>query len=453
MNKDNKKIDLSLGKEDFYKAYGRSKIVSCFTLGCRVNVYETEAITESFTKNGYEVVDFEDFADVYVINTCTVTNIGDKKSRKMLRKAKKLNPYAIVVAAGCYAQVSPDEISEIEEVDIVVGTKDKSKIVDFVNDYILTKEKKNYVNNIMTVREFEEMEVDEYHDKTRAFLKIQDGCDRYCSYCLIPYARGPVRSRPIENIINQVKGLVANGFKEVILSGIHISSYGKDLKEYNLVDVVEMLSKIEGLKRIRIGSIEPMFFTDGVLDRLKKVESFCPHFHLSLQSGCDETLKRMNRKYTSIEYNEVLERIRSAFKDASITTDIIVGFPGETDEEFNETYKFLSDIKLSKMHIFKYSERKGTKAEALPGKVDPKKKEERSRALTELDKINEVEFMKKYLNKEMKVLFEEEKEGIYMGYTENYIKVTISSPIRVTGQILNCKLSGIQGDGIIGKLI
>ncbi|KMT21646.1 tRNA (N(6)-L-threonylcarbamoyladenosine(37)-C(2))-methylthiotransferase MtaB [Clostridium cylindrosporum] len=429
------------------------KKVALYTLGCRVNVYETEAITESFTKNGYEVVDFEDFADVYVINTCTVTNIGDKKSRKMLRKAKKINPEAIVVAAGCYAQVSPEEIAEIEEVDIVVGTSDKSKIVDFVNEYKLSSEKKNYVNNIMSVREFEEMEIDEYHDKTRAFLKIQDGCDRYCSYCLIPYARGPVRSRDIDSIENQVKGLVENGFKEVILSGIHISSYGKDLGSENLVDVVEILSKIEGLERIRIGSIEPMFFSEGVLERLKAVKSFCPHFHLSLQSGCDETLKRMNRRYTADEYREVVDRIRDTFEDAAITTDIIVGFPGETDEEFEATYKFLSEIKLSKMHIFKYSERKGTKAAMLSGKVDPKKKEERSKILTELDEKCMVEFMEKYLGREMKVLFEEEKEGIFMGYTENYIKIIISSDTRLTGKILSCRLNNISGDGIIGELI
>ena len=429
------------------------KKVALYTLGCRVNVYETEAITESFTKRGYDIVDFEDYADVYVINTCTVTNVGDKKSRKMLRKAKKTNPNAVVVAAGCYAQVSPDEISEIEEVDIVVGTKDKSKIVDFVDDYIKTNEKKNYVNNIMSVREFEEMEVDEYHDKTRAFLKIQDGCDRYCSYCLIPYARGPVRSRPIENIESEVKNLVSNGFKEVILSGIHISSYGKDLRSYNLVDAIEIISKIEGIERIRIGSIEPMFFTEGVLDRLKAVKSFCPHFHLSLQSGCDETLKRMNRRYTSEEYKEVVDRIRETFKDASITTDVIVGFPGETEEEFNKTYSFLKDIKLSKMHIFKYSERKGTKAALLDGKVDPNIKEERSKALIDLDKKNEVEFMRKFINEKMKVLFEEEKEGIFVGYTENYIKVTVKSDKDLTGKILQCTLKNVCEDHIEGELI
>ncbi|MEG0371529.1 MAG: tRNA (N(6)-L-threonylcarbamoyladenosine(37)-C(2))-methylthiotransferase MtaB, partial [Clostridium sp.] len=398
------------------------KKVALYTLGCRVNVYETESITESFVKSGYEVVDFEDIADVYVINTCTVTNIGDKKSRKMLRKAKKQNPEAIVVAAGCYAQVSPDEILSIEEVDIVVGTSDKSKIVDFVNNYRENKQKKNYVNNIMSIREFEEMEIDEYQDKTRAFLKIQDGCDRYCSYCLIPYARGPVRSRPIQNIETQVKNLVGNGFKEVILSGIHISSYGKDLETVNLIDVVELLSKIKGLERIRIGSIEPTFFTDEVLEKLRKVDALCPHFHLSHQSGCDETLNRMNRKYTTQEYKEVVERIRCTFKHASITTDIIVGFPGETDEEFEKTYKFLSEIKLSKLHIFKYSERKGTKAATLGGKIDPKKKEERSARLNELDRKCEVEFMQKYIKTTQKVLFEAERQGIYMGYTENYIK-------------------------------
>ncbi|MEF9953195.1 MAG: tRNA (N(6)-L-threonylcarbamoyladenosine(37)-C(2))-methylthiotransferase MtaB [Clostridium sp.] len=429
------------------------KKVALYTLGCRVNQYETESITESFTKKGYEVVDFEGYADVYVINTCTVTNIGDKKSRKMLRKAKKTNPESVVVAAGCYAQVSPDEISSIEEVDVVVGTSDKSKIVDFVEEFISTNEKKNYVNNIMSVREFEEMDIDEYQDKTRAFLKIQDGCDRYCSYCLIPYARGPVRSRPLDNIVSQVRSLVANGFKEVILSGIHISSYGKDLKTHNLVDVVEVLSKTIGLERIRIGSIEPMFFSEGVLERLKNVKSFCPHFHLSLQSGCDETLKRMNRRYTTEEYKDVVNRIRETFEDASITTDIIAGFPGETDQEFEETYRFLSDIKLAKMHIFKYSERKGTKAEQLDGKVNPIVKEERSKALIELDGKNEREYMEKYLGKTMNVLFEEAHNGVYTGYTVNYLKVIVTSDTKLRGRILKCTLKSIEGDGIIGEII
>ncbi|MEG2893348.1 MAG: tRNA (N(6)-L-threonylcarbamoyladenosine(37)-C(2))-methylthiotransferase MtaB [Clostridium sp.] len=429
------------------------KKVALYTLGCRVNQYETESITESFTKKGYEVVDFEDYADVYVINTCTVTNIGDKKSRKMLRKAKKTNEDSVVVAAGCYAQVSPEELSSIEEVDIVVGTSDKSKIVDFVEEFLQTKEKKNYVNNIMSVRDFEEMDIDEYQDKTRAFLKIQDGCDRYCSYCLIPYARGPVRSRPLENIVEQVRSLVANGFKEIILSGIHISSYGKDLKTHNLVDVVETLSKTIGLERIRIGSIEPMFFSEGVLERLKKVKSFCPHFHLSLQSGCDETLKRMNRRYTTKEYKDVVDKIRDTFEDASITTDIIAGFPGETHEEFNETYKFLSDIKLSKMHIFKYSERKGTKAEMLDGKINPQVKEERSKALIELDLKNERQYMEKYLGRTMDVLFEEAHDGVYTGYTVNYLKVIVTSNTKIRGRILKCTLQSIEGDGIIGEII
>lgn len=449
----NLKVDLNLNSEDFFEKYNRKKIIATYTLGCRVNVFETEAIAKSFTNKGYSIVDFEEFADVYIINTCTVTNVGDKKSRKMLRKAKKANENAIVVAAGCYAQVSPEDVSQIEEVDLIVGTSDKSKIIDFVEEYLKTNKKKSYVDNIMTSRKFEEMELDEYHDKTRAFLKIQDGCDRYCSYCLIPYARGPVRSNPIENIEAQVKGLVSNGFKEVILSGIHISSYGKDLKSYNLVDVIERLSKIEGLERIRIGSIEPMFFTNGVLEKLKTFKNFCPHFHLSLQSGCDETLERMNRRYTTKEYKSVVDRIREVFVDASITTDIIVGFPGETDKEFEETYKFLSEISLSKLHIFKYSERKGTKAEALSGKVDPKKKDERSRLLSLLDNKCEKEFIGKYIGKEIKVLFEEEKEGFFTGYTENYIKVSVLSDKDITGEILLCVINKIENGIAFAKIV
>lgn len=447
------KSDLRLNKEDFLEKYNRNKKVATYTLGCRVNVFETEAIANSFLSKGYEIVDFEEFADVYIINTCTVTNVGDKKSRKTLRKAKKVNPNGIVVAAGCYAQVSPEEVQKIDEVDLVVGTSDKSKIIDFVEEYLETQVKKSYVNNIMSVRKFEEMELEEYHDKTRAFLKIQDGCDRYCSYCLIPYARGRVRSNPLEKIEAQVKELVKNGFKEVILSGIHISSYGKDLKSHNLVDVIEALSKIEGLQRIRIGSIEPIFFTEGVLERLKSIDKFCPHFHLSLQSGCDETLKRMNRRYTSKEYKDVVDKIREAFEDASITTDIIVGFPGETDGEFDETFEFMSSIRLSKLHIFKYSERKGTKAESLPHKVDSKKKDERSKILSELDYICEKEFMEKHIGREMRVLIEEEKEGIFTGYTENYIKVGVKSEKDITGQILLCSLEKIEQDMVFSKLI
>jgi threonylcarbamoyladenosine tRNA methylthiotransferase MtaB len=422
------------------------KKVALYTLGCRVNQYETEAMAESFIKKGYKVVDFDEFADVYVINTCTVTNVGDRKSRQMIRKTKKINPEAVVVAAGCYAQVSPDEVAGIEGVDVVVGTADKGKIADLVEEFLKDKKQIKHVGNIMSLREFEELEIDEYQDKTRAFLKIQDGCDRFCSYCLIPFARGPVRSRTPENIEKEVKKLSQNGFKEIILSGIHVASYGKDLGGIRLVDIVELIDKIEGIERIRIGSIDPTFFTEGVIDRLRAVKKFCPHFHLSLQSGCDDTLKRMNRHYTTSEYKDIVEKLRDAFEDASITTDIIVGFPGETEEEFNTTYEFLKDIKLSKMHIFKYSPRKGTRAEQLKNPVSPEEKERRSKVLIELDEKLEREFIEKFIDRKMDVLFEEGVNNIYSGYTKNYIRVEVESCDDLTGKILDVKLIENLGD-------
>lgn len=429
------------------------KKVALYTLGCRVNQYETEAMAESFIKRDYKVVDFDEFADVYVINTCTVTSIGDKKSRQMIRKSKKINPDAVVVAAGCYAQVSPDEVAGIEGVDIIVGTADKNKIPELVDEYNKDKKQIKHVGNIMSIREFEELEIDEYQDKTRAFLKIQDGCDRYCSYCLIPYARGPVRSRNPDNILNEVRKLADNGFKEIILSGIHVASYGKDTKEADLVDIIEQISSVRGIERVRIGSIDPTFFKSDIISRLSRVNKFCPHFHLSLQSGCNETLKRMNRHYTTEEYKRTVEELRKVFDDVSITTDIIVGFPGETEEEFNQTYKFLSDLKLSKMHVFKYSPRKGTRASELNDQVTPEEKERRSKLIIELDRNNEREFINKFLNSEMDVLFEETEGNISKGYTKNYIKVEARTDNNLAGNILKVRFVKNRGDYAEGCIV
>lgn len=428
------------------------KKIALYTLGCRVNQYETEAIAETFIKQGYSLVNFDEYADIYVINTCTVTNISDKKSRNMIRRVKKINPEAVVAAVGCYAQVAAEEISKIEGVDVVVGTSDKGKIAFLVEEFINNKKQIVHVENIMNVREFEELEIDEYQERTRAFLKVQDGCDRYCSYCLIPYARGPVRSRDPINIIKEVEKLAANGFKEIILSGIHVASYGKDLKNITLTDIVEKIDCINGIERIRIGSVEPMFFTADIINRLSKLNKFCPHFHLSLQSGCDETLKRMNRSYTTSEYRSTVEAIRSSFIDPSITTDVIVGFPGESEEEFNATYEFLSELKLSKMHIFKYSPRKGTKAEKYENQVSSEIKDYRSNSLLELDINLEKEFINKFVNKEMSVLFEVGSNNEYSGYTKNYLKVIINSNTDITGQIHNVRITEAfndYGKGII----
>lgn len=429
------------------------KKAALYTLGCRVNQYETEAIAESFIKKGYEIVNFDDYADVYVINTCTVTNMSDRKSRQMIRKAKKTNPDAVVVAAGCYAQVSPEEALKIEGVDIVIGTSEKGRIFELVEEYKKKGRKINFVSNIMNIRSFEELEIDEYQDRTRAFLKIQDGCDRYCSYCLIPYARGPVRSRNPQNIFNEVLKLSRKGFKEIILSGIHVASYGKDIGNVNLVDIIKGINEIEGIERIRIGSVDPTFFTDKVIDEISKVKKLCPHFHLSLQSGCDETLKRMNRHYTASEYKSIVESLRKAFKDVSVTTDVIVGFPGETDEEFKKTYDFLKDIKLSKMHIFKYSPRKGTRAAAYKDQVKPDIKENRSKILLELDEILEREFIESFVSKKMDVLFEELNDGVSCGYTRNYIKVSVNTKKDLSGEIHDVLLKKCEGNYALGCLL
>lgn len=428
------------------------KKVALYTLGCRVNQYETEGIAEKFIKSGYEVVDFDNYADVYVINTCTVTSISDKKSRKMLRKAKKINTESVIVAAGCYAQVSPNEIAQIDEVDIIVGTDEKGKIPQLVEDFIRDRKKIKHIDNIMSIREFEELEIDEYQDKTRGFLKIQDGCDRFCSYCMIPYARGPVRSRKPDNVMKEIRKLASNGYKEIILSGIHVASYGKDLGNIGLSDIIEMASKIDGIERIRIGSVDPMFFSNDVIKKLGNINKFCPHFHLSLQSGCDETLIRMNRRYTTREYEDVINKLRGTFTDVSITTDIIVGFPGETDEEFDTTYKFLERIKLSKMHIFKYSPRKGTKAAEIEDHITPEIKEKRSSALIKLDEKLEREFIEKYIGKTVDVLFEEGNNDTYNGYTKNYLRVQTNSDKDIRGDIIKAKLVQNKGNLAIGNI-
>lgn len=429
------------------------KKLALYTLGCRVNQYETEAIAETFIKQGYSIVDFDEFADVYVINTCTVTNISDRKSRNMIRRVKKINPNSIVAAVGCYAQVAPGEIAAIEGVDVIVGTSDKGKIVDLVERFVKEKEQIIHVDNIMNIRRFEELEIDEYQERKRAFLKVQDGCDRFCSYCLIPFARGPVRSREPENIIKEVEKLAGNGFKEIILSGIHVASYGKDLGSISLVDVIEKINEVRGIERIRIGSVEPMFFTKDVIERLSKIDKFCHHFHLSLQSGCNETLERMNRTYTAEEYRNTVEAIRENFSDTSITTDIIVGFPGETDDEFNITYEFLRSIRLSKMHIFKYSPRKGTKAASFKNQISSEIKEQRSNTLLELDKALEKEFISSYIGRRMDVLFETTEGTKCSGYTSNYIKVIVDSSSDIAGEIACVELEDAFDDYAHGTLI
>ena len=342
--------------------------VAFITLGCKVNQYETNAMAQEFIEKGYEVVEHTEVADIYVINTCTVTNMSDRKSRQMLRRVKELNKEAIIVACGCYVQVAKEEVEKIEEVDLILGNNEKKNIVELVEKFQnekIEKEKKSEleeVEDVMHKKEFVEFGDVIYTEKTRAVIKVQDGCDRFCSYCIIPYARGRVRSRKPENVISEIEKISKKGIKEVVITGIHIASYGKDFKEeYRLIDLLEEINKIDGIERIELGSIEPLLITEEFVRRLKKLEKICHHFHLSLQSGCNETLKRMNRRYSVEEFKNIVELLKKNYEDVNLTTDIIVGFPGETEEEFQKTYEFLKEIKFYKMHIFKYSQRKGTK--------------------------------------------------------------------------------------------
>ena len=440
-----------------------SKVVRFVTLGCKVNQYETNAMAQKFLEKGYQIIEEitpenEDIKpDICIINTCTVTNMSDRKSRQMLRRMKEKNQSTIVVAVGCYAQVAKNELAKIPEIDLVLGNNEKVEIVKYVEEYI-----NNHINNVelddvMYSKEFSDFGDVTYTEKTRAVIKIQDGCDRFCSYCIIPYARGRVRSRKPENIISEITQIASKGIKEVVITGIHIASYGKDfamskdskLTNYRLIDLLEEINEIQGIQRIRLGSIEPLLITVEFVERLKKLEKICHHFHLSLQSGCDETLKRMNRRYTTEQFKEIVRLLRNAYSDVNLTTDIIVGFPGETDEEFNKTYQFLKEIKFYKMHVFKYSPRKGTKAAVMLNQINGDIKEERSKKLIELSDRNEIEHNKSYIGKNVEVLFEEEKDGMYKGHTQNYIMVYCQSKENLDNKIIDVVCEKAEKEHII----
>jgi threonylcarbamoyladenosine tRNA methylthiotransferase MtaB len=461
-----KKIKISNGTTELKKMANREikktsdgkRFVAFATLGCRVNHYETEAMAEKFIREGYVVTDFENFADVYVINTCSVTNMSDKKSRQIISRARRRNQEAIIAAVGCYSQVAPEEVAKIEGVDVVLGTRNKGDIVYYINKAKDEQKSQLMVGEVLKNKQFEELNIEEYQDKTRAFLKIQDGCNRFCAYCVIPYTRGATCSKDPEKVLNEIKNLSQHGFKEIILSGIHTASYGVDLDgNITLITLLEEIEKLEGLERVRIGSIEPSFFTDEVIGKIKDMKKLCPQFHLSLQSGCDATLKRMNRRYTAKEYEDAVNKIRENLKDASITTDVIVGFPGETDEEFNETYEFLKRLKLTKTHIFKFSPRKGTKAADMTNQIDGTVKDKRSKALIELNDKNEGDFGKSLIGRELDVLLEQEvtnKKDVFEGYTRNYVKVEIpNADANMIGKIITCKIEEANGEYVVGKLI
>lgn len=447
-------VDLSLGREEFIEMYGRPKSVSIFTLGCKVNQYETEAMAELFENDGYEVVANDEYANVYVINTCTVTNLGDKKSRQFIRRAKRLNDSALVAVVGCYSQVAADDVMKIEGVNLIIGTNERKKIVEMLQD-ITVADKICCVGDIMKVREFEELQIDNVKDKARAFLKIQEGCNQYCSYCIIPYARGPIRSRKPENVISEVKRLVANGFKEFVLTGIHVASYGKDMDDINLLKLIRMVHDVDGLERIRLSSVEPTLLSDEFMDTISKMPKFCNHFHLSMQSGSDTVLKRMNRKYTTAEYYEIVEKINSKLENPSITTDVIVGFPGETEEEFEETYNFVKKVAFYQIHVFKYSPKVGTPAAKMNDQIDGTKKSIRSEKLISLGKKLELDYLNSMIGKKLNVLFEgfyDESEKYIEGLTQNYLRILVESDINIYGEMREVTIKSIDNGLLYGRL-
>lgn len=414
---------------------------------------------QEFMKNNYKIVEFDEMADVYIVNTCTVTNIADKKSRQMLRKVKDMNPNSILIAVGCYAQVAKQELEKIPEIDLILGVNEKKDIFKYIKEW-KEGDTEAFISDVIHQTEFVDFGSVTYTEKTRAVIKVQDGCDRYCSYCIIPYARGRVRSRKPESVLKEIKSIADKKIKEVVITGIHIASYGKDFKEeYKLIDLLEEINQIDGIERIRLGSIEPTLITEEFVKRLSKLNKICDHFHLSLQSGCDETLKRMNRRYTTQEFEKVTRLLRKTYPNAALTTDIIVGFPGETDEEFNNTYEFLKKVAFYKMHIFKYSQRKGTKAAVMPNQIDGTIKEERSRKLISLSNENEIRYNKEYVGKDVKVLFEDEhieKGTIYIkGHTTNYIVVKMKLDDcheEYNNTIQTVKITDTDGVELIGKI-
>ena len=457
--------------------------VHFFTLGCKTNTYESSAMGQSFTQKGYEITkDKEEKADIYIINTCSVTNIAERKSRQMMRQAKELNPEAIIVACGCYAQVAKDQIAQIDEVDLIIGSKEKNQIVDIIEEYLKSQNKEILISDIMNESEYQDFESTTMTELNRAVVKIQDGCDRFCSYCIIPYARGHIRSRNPKKIIEEIENIAKQGIKEVVLTGIHLASYGKDFtdetareyrQQYNytgeykkytpnddlasggfrLIEILEQINKVKGIERIRLGSIEPKLITEEFVTRLSELEKICHHFHLSLQSGCDETLKRMNRRYTTEDFRTICKILRAAYKDVIFTTDIIVGFPGETEEEFNQTYEFLKEIKMYKMHIFKYSPKRGTAATKFKNQIDSKIKDERSKILLELSDKNEIEYNETYINKTVTVLFEEAEKGYFKGHTGNYLAVKVKTDKDLTDKLLKVKIEKLEKLELIGTLV
>jgi len=425
--------------------------IAGYNLGCKVNKYELDAVLEQFEENGYEVVGFSEAADVYIINTCAVTQLAEKKSRQMIHRAKAQNPNAIFVASGCYAQ---KEGASIADVDIIVGTSNKGTIFNNVEKYIKNREKIVKIEDIKEVKSYDSMKISSTQERTRAYVKIQDGCKNYCSYCIIPYLRGRVRSRNINEVLDEIKVLANKGYKEIVLAGIEVASYGEDLGDIRLINVLEAANKIDGLERIRLSSMYPTVVNDDFVGRIKKLKNVCNHLHLSLQSGCDSTLKRMNRRYTTENFRKTMKILKQNIPDIAVTTDIIVGFPGETDQEFEATYSFVQEMGFNKIHVFKYSKRTGTKAENLESQVDEQIKNERSYNLIKLGKEMEKRYLEQYIGRDLDVLFEgriKGKEDTYVGHSMNYLKVVVESDVELTNEIGLVRIESVNSGICVGK--
>ena len=427
------------------------KKAASFALGCKVNQYESEAIAELFQEKGYEIVGIDEEADVYVINTCTVTNFGDKKSRQLIRKVKRQNENAIVCVVGCYAQTAPQELEKVEGVNLVLGTKDRAQIVEMVENYKVENGVESHVSDIMKERLFEPLSIQKLANRTRAYLKIQDGCSQFCSYCIIPYARGPIRSRDPEDVIAEVKRLAENGFKEVVLTGIHVASYGKDRRDTSLIEILRQVHEVEGIDRIRFSSIEPNVVTEEFAQAIADMPKVCDHFHLSLQSGCDKTLKEMNRKYDAEKYRQAAATLRKYLPEVALTTDIIAGFPGETEEDFQASYDFAKEIGFAKIHAFPYSPKKGSPAAARKDQLLNAVKADRSHRLIELSDKMADDFIQAYVGREVEVLFERAiGEGVYEGHTTNYIKVKATSEKDLTNVICTVAVTKAENEELFG---
>ncbi|MDR1559847.1 MAG: tRNA (N(6)-L-threonylcarbamoyladenosine(37)-C(2))-methylthiotransferase MtaB [Clostridiales bacterium] len=435
-------------------ALPRLKRVAALTLGCKVNFYDTEAMLELFLNKGYEIVPFESEADIYIINTCTVTNIGDKKSRQMIRRAARRG--ALVIAAGCYSQVDPDAVTRIDGVNLVLGTKDRERVVELAEAYTEDMGVSAHIRDARSDYEIELKNVSRFYadGRTRAFLKIQDGCDCFCSYCVIPYARGPVRSRPPADLLDEARRMAANGYKEIVVTGIHVASYGKDLKNINLMEILPLLSDIPGIERIRLSSIDPAAVNAEFVNVLRAVPKIRDHFHMSLQSGSDAVLRRMNRRYTAESFAEAVSLLRSAFPGVSLTTDIIAGFPGETDAEFEQTRSFAEHIGFAKIHVFSFSPKKGTVAADMPGQISDPVKTERSRILLNLSERSSQAFMRSFIGKNLSVLFEQACDSdVYEGHAGNYIKTQAGSESGIVNEIRDVRVTRVQSDYVFGTIL